>query len=360
MCSSGNHTDAFMSNTRFVLHREGRDANPKWYPSFLFGFFPLLQKKMVGKGQANRLQQKHIFESKEPEHFMRLFRGRLIIHRGLRRVNKAKEDDAVQLFDVKASSESRVHAIEVEPFPEYLHSRDVFVLLSPNKVFVWNGFCSRAATRDAGERIADLLVGGRDDPLVVDEDLEEDAFWDVLGDKKPYADSAFYSKYETFETRLFHCTTRTGVLAIEEVYGFTQADFNDEACFWLDAYTELYVWRGARSFGLLRLLSHKYACEYAAYASEVRGKDVQVVEVISGAEPQEFKWQFHAWKDPRPFQDPREVRIRIHALAHVLKYTRAHARSKAHKAHKHVQKRTNTYKSAQAHVRALCVDIITN
>jgi hypothetical protein len=65
-----------------------------------------------------------------------------------------------------------------------------------------------------------------------------------------------------------------------------QANFNDQYCYCLDAGTELYVWQGKRSFGSVRLQALRFAKDMAAYASEIRGKEVDSVEVFSGAEPQ--------------------------------------------------------------------------
>jgi hypothetical protein len=234
----------------------------------------------------------------------------------------------------------------------------------------------------------------------VDEDLEEDGFWDILGPKGSYADSTYWQRYELHDgtslpltqvhvqeqahlqvhlhgfvqahvqvqvqvqartqpqpqfrpqlqrpllfcyrlslsfsllvlmlsaARLFHCSTATGQLTITEVFQFSQADFVDEDVFWVDAYTDLYVWLGKvrrarltlsalcncvtvtvtvtatatvralattahvlpqRAPANLKYLSLQWAEKYAQAASEIRDKDVQVHEVLSGAEPQEFK-----------------------------------------------------------------------
>jgi hypothetical protein len=89
-----------------------------------------------------------------------------------------------------------------------------------------------------------------------------------------------------------------------------QAVLTDEDVFWLDCFTDLYVWYGANSRGSLRLLAMRHAKEYAAFAASIRDASVEVSEVHSGAEPSEFTWQFHAWRVRPPRKDPRAEKIK--------------------------------------------------
>ena len=85
-----------------------------------------------------------------------------------------------------------------------LHSRDAFVLLTPQKSFLWSGYYSAKFTREAALAFAEILNrytlapyvfadvalrgsgNSRGEPVEEDEELETDEFWAAIGDKKDY------------------------------------------------------------------------------------------------------------------------------------------------------------------------------
>lgn len=291
---------------------EGAESNAKWFPSFLFGFYPLLQRKMaVGKGPANRLRYVRVREGLEPAHFMALFKGNLVVRRGRRR-NRAAEEEQVQLFDVKAADEERARCVQVPAAAANLHSRDCFILLTPTRCFLWNGFRCRAHTRAAAQVFVEMLNGGssRGEALVQDEELEEDEFWAALGPKQPYADTNAWEKNETADPRLFHISQSSGRLRVEELQHVAQSQLTDEDVFWLDCFTDLYVWFGANTRGSLRVAALHHANAYAKFAASIRDAPVPVVEVRSGEETAPFTWQFHAWRARPARRDPRTERLK--------------------------------------------------
>jgi hypothetical protein len=46
---------------------------------FRFGFYPLLQKKLTTIGHGNRLRTVRCVEQKEPKHFLKLFKARILL-----------------------------------------------------------------------------------------------------------------------------------------------------------------------------------------------------------------------------------------------------------------------------------------
>lgn len=46
--------------------------------------------------------------------------------------------------------------------------------------------------------------------------------------------------------------------------------------FWLDCFTEMYVWYGANTRGSLRLAALQYAKQYAKFAGDIRDTEVAV------------------------------------------------------------------------------------
>jgi len=141
--------------------------------------------------------------------------------------------------------------------------------------------------------------------------LEDDEFWQHLGGKKPYAGTEAWAKHSANEPRLFHISQSSGKLHVEEKQFVVQTQLTDEDVFWVDCFTDMYVWYGANTRGSLRLGALQYAKEYAAFAGSIRDAPVEVKEVLSGAEPAEFTWQFHAWRGRPPRKDPRAERLKL-------------------------------------------------
>ncbi len=62
---------------------------PHRWPAFLFGFYPVLEKKILNYGGRPPVKIR-IMEHKEPPHFMKLFNGHIIIHKGHRKKRLTK------------------------------------------------------------------------------------------------------------------------------------------------------------------------------------------------------------------------------------------------------------------------------
>merc|ERR1719453_86201 len=83
---------------------------------------------------------------KEPLHFIRLFKGHMVIHSGGKASgfkNKADADsydtDGVSLFHVRGSNEIDTRAVQVAETATSLNSGDCFVLMTPSTIYAWTG-----------------------------------------------------------------------------------------------------------------------------------------------------------------------------------------------------------------------------
>ena len=98
----------------------------------------------------------------------------------------AKDDydqDGVMLFHVKGSDAISVKCVQVAEEAKSLNSGDCFVLITPTKVYVWQGKGSNATEKErAQDAAADLAKrdGTGAAIEVVTEGKEENAFWDAL------------------------------------------------------------------------------------------------------------------------------------------------------------------------------------
>ncbi|XP_015765697.1 PREDICTED: advillin-like [Acropora digitifera] len=90
--------------------------------------------------------QVRVVQNKEPEHFLRMFRGRFIILEGGKGAGfrAGSEDDSYdsegkRMFHVRGSSEMSAKAIQVPRRAASLNSGDMFVLETPFVAYLWRG-----------------------------------------------------------------------------------------------------------------------------------------------------------------------------------------------------------------------------
>jgi hypothetical protein len=263
--------------------------------------------------------QVRVTQGKEPAHFRALFNGTMIVHAGGKASafnNRDDEDsydtDGVSLYQVKGTSEKNTLAAQVDEKASSLTSGDCFVLVTPGKVYEWQGAGSSASEREVASKIASILKKSRE-VEVVEEGSESDDFWEFLGGKGEYAKTK--SSFEApHEPRLFRCSNTYGYFDAREVVNFAQDDLNTDDVFLLDTYTTLYVWIGAGANEPERREAMALAEKYLAVAkSDGRGEGTPIVAVHCGSEPLMFTSNFLAWDreffTKNEFLDPYKARL---------------------------------------------------
>jgi len=85
-------------------------------------------------------------QNKEPDHFLLIFKGRMVVHAGGRASgfkNRADSDsydvDGTRLFHVRGTNEFNTRAVQVEEKASSLNSNDCFVLETPKCTYIWYG-----------------------------------------------------------------------------------------------------------------------------------------------------------------------------------------------------------------------------
>ena len=91
-------------------------------------------------------------QNKEPDHFLLVFRDRLVIHSGGKASgfkNRADTDsydvDGTRLFHVRGTNEFDTRAVQVGEKASSLNSNDCFVLLTSPDTYIWYGKVSIAS-----------------------------------------------------------------------------------------------------------------------------------------------------------------------------------------------------------------------
>uniref|UniRef100_A0A7N6BSQ9 Macrophage-capping protein n=1 Tax=Anabas testudineus TaxID=64144 RepID=A0A7N6BSQ9_ANATE len=253
--------------------------------------------------------QVRVTQGQEPPHLMSIFHGKpMIIHKGgTSRKGGQSQTSSTRLFHIRQSSSHATRAVEVDATASKLNTNDVFVLKTPNTVYVWQGVGASSEENEAAKHVVSLLGGSATN---VSEGKEPADFWTALGGKKEYQTSKSLQNVVK-PPRMFGCSNKTGRLSVEEVPGdFTQSDLATDDVMILDTWDQIYIWIGNEANEEEKTGAPKIAKQYVESDPSGR-RGLAITTVKQGAEPPTFTGWFQAW-DPNMWDtDPLE-RIRAH------------------------------------------------
>jgi len=263
--------------------------------------------------------QVRVVQNKEPDHFLQLFKGKMIIHEGgcasgFKNLNDKDvyDTDGVSLFHVRGTNSLNTRAVQVIEKASSLNSGDVFVLLTPDTMFVWEGKGSNENEKKAGSSIANALKGARK-TVTVHEGQEPAAFWNPIGGKGAYASEGFLYDSQR-DPRLFSMSNASGVFKVEEIFSFSQEDLDPDDVFLLDSYNQVFVWVGDRSNEIEKALSFETAIKYVQEVNDGRSIDTPIIKVHAGHEPNMFTCHFLGWDPVRAAKKEDPVKAKLRSL----------------------------------------------
>ncbi|XP_062300557.1 advillin isoform X2 [Scomber scombrus] len=259
--------------------------------------------------QAVQLDQKYgdepvqvrITMSKEPRHFMAIFKGKMVIFEGgTSRKGSSDPEPPIRLFQVHGSDSSNTKAIEVPALATSLNSNDVFLLKSQSGVYLWCGKGSSGDER-AMAKLVSSVIGQKShngsDELVA-EGQEPTEFWELLGGKGPYAScKRLKQTVLDHQPRLFECSNKTGRFIVSEVTQFTQDDLSEDDVMLLDTWDQVFLWIGKEANEVERKEAVVTSQEYLRTHPGDRDQDTPIILIKQGFEPPTFTGWFTAW-DP--------------------------------------------------------------
>ena len=276
-----------------------------------------LHAKELDDSMGGTPVQIRVVQNKEPDHFLQLFKGKMIVHEGgcasgFKNLNDKDvyDNDGISLFHVRGTNSLNTRAVQVPEKASSLNSGDVFVLLTPDTMYAWEGKGSNADEKKAGASIANVLKGNRK-TVTVQEGSEPPPFWKGLGGKGAYASEGYLYESQR-EPRLFSMSNASGVFKIEEIFSFSQDDLDPDDVFLLDCYNQVFVWVGDRSNEVEKALSFETAIKYVKEVNDGRSHDSPIVKVNAGHEPPMFTCNFLGW-DPvkaSKMEDPVKAKLR--------------------------------------------------
>lgn len=247
--------------------------------------------------------QIRVVQNKEPEHFLRMFRGRFIILEGGKGAGyrAGSEEDTYdgqgkRMFHVRGSSDMNAKAMQVPRRAASLNSGDMFVLETPYIAYLWRGKGACAAERRNARQLIDYLMVGREvEPIR--EGKEPKAFWEAIGGYEEYATGKHMEEEKpSYPPRLFQCSNASGAFRVEEIFEFCQEDLVEDDVMFLDTYDEVFVWIGEGANEVEKAEAVTVAMDYVR--SDPSGRtleDTMMIQVKQGYEPLNFTGHFQAW-----------------------------------------------------------------
>ena len=115
----------------------------------------------------------------------------------------------IHLLHIHGRTTLSTYATQVSLKASSLNTNDCFILVNPEKNWIWLG---KGATEDEKELAQNIGKGlNSHDSIVFDEGQENDEFWSVLGGKEPYLDQYVLKNVgEPTMPRLFHGSNASG------------------------------------------------------------------------------------------------------------------------------------------------------
>ncbi|XP_052236637.1 advillin-like isoform X1 [Dreissena polymorpha] len=254
--------------------------------------------------------QVRVVQGKEPQHFMSMFDGKMIIfsggHAGWSGGPSNNGPGDSYMLQVRGTSILNTKAIQVPMEAASLNSNDVFVIFLKTAVYIW---CGKGSTGD--EREAAKLVAKRSprELTIVIEGQEKPSFWEAIGGHGEYhSDKRLKDPESEHQPRLFQCSNASGRFVCEEIPEFTQQDCVTDDVMILDAWDAVYVWIGANAREEERREAERLAMEYIATDPANRDPDTSVFRIKQGFEPPTFTGHFGVWdedffKNEKSYQD---------------------------------------------------------
>ncbi|KAK3611747.1 hypothetical protein CHS0354_014091 [Potamilus streckersoni] len=241
--------------------------------------------------------QVRVVQGKEPDHFMSIFDGKMIIfedgHAGWGGGKGTVGPGDNYMLQVRGSNRLNTKAIQVTMSASSLNSNDVFVIFTKTAVYIWSGKGSTGDEREMAKRVAQISPR---EPVMVFEGQEKDNFWNVLGGKQEYASDKRLQEAESVHpARLFQLSNASGRFTVDEIPDFEQQDLVADDVMILDVWDAVYVWVGDGSNKTERDESGRLALEYIKTDPSGRDEDTPVYMVKQGREPPTFTGFFGVW-----------------------------------------------------------------
>ncbi|XP_042910486.1 gelsolin, cytoplasmic isoform X2 [Parasteatoda tepidariorum] len=253
--------------------------------------------------------QIRVVHGQEPEHFLRIFKGQMVIMSGghasgFKNIHDfdSYDVDGTRLFQVRGTNHYNTRAEQIPESSCSLNSNDVFILETPTLTYLWIGQDSFDEEQAMGRSIMKIVSPDRNF-TEIKEGEEPEEFWSPLGGKEEYPKSRDLPSRPIIKPRLFRLSNRSGKMKIEEMCNFTQEDLCEDDVMILDAGDIVYLWIGKGANEEEKSGANKLAEDYmSCEPSDRNSESISIVTLKQGVEPESFKSFFQNW-NPSMWED---------------------------------------------------------
>lgn len=181
---------------------------------------------------------------------------------------------------------------------KYLNSNHVYLLKRKDKVLLWIGKYSNPIELAHAQKSSTLLKS--ENIILIKEGEEPSEFWEYLNGKTSYVkfdEKDAKDSQHLYEPRLFRFSEFSGSITAVELDEFTQDSLQNQNCYLLHVWKEIYLWLGNSSSFQLKKKTMEVTAEYAKL---VENAPVWIVKPT--LEPIYFTSNFRAWT-PKVFKN---------------------------------------------------------
>ncbi|XP_045178411.2 villin-1-like isoform X2 [Mercenaria mercenaria] len=248
--------------------------------------------------------QVRVVQGKEPNHFMSMFDGKMIIfsggHAGWSGGPSSDGPGDSYMLQVRGTNMYNTKSIQVPMEAASLNSNDVFVVFTAKgATYIW---CGKGSTGDEREAAKNVAGKRKREIIIVIEGQEKQAFWDAIGGKGEYiSDKRLQDPESEHPPRLFQLSNASGQFKCEEIPDFIQQDCVTDDVMMLDVWESIYLWIGENARDEEKKAAETLAMEYVKTDPTERDPDTTIYRIKQGCEPPTFTGCFGTW-DPDFFK----------------------------------------------------------
>lgn len=256
-------------------------------------------------GNATQIR---VVQNKEPKHFMKLFKGFIIVHKACETEDGASAVPETALYQIRGCNlvgdSCDARAVQLDsPNVKYLNTNDIFMLNTPEKQLIWLGANSckfLVISQEVLVQLGNSIKGSREQ-VFIREGEEPSEFWEYMGQ------GDYYKTAWKWIPRMFHCSSASGTFKVEEVLEWDQEDLDPGHHHILDTSSEIYLWTGHRAVNVEdeKKLSLQASLDFARLhplrlsSSPSDSSPDKILSVVSLKEPVGFSGVFNAWDSSR-------------------------------------------------------------
>ncbi|EAL48838.1 actin-binding protein putative [Entamoeba histolytica] len=260
---------------------QGRDAS-------LMDMGTLAHKVVETSGTVETSVQVRVVQGKEPKEFLKIFKGKFIVHLG---GYSEYYDKRPEIYEIRGREEYLCKAVQM-PISYQLEEKGKGMKLMPGSIYVFKTIKGIEVIegKDSNEE-EKKMVKMMEQEFKLPLSYNQEICKKIIGGNIEFIEGVEKSKENYHQIRLFKFTFWVTSVDIEEIEQPSQNDFNKEEVFLVDA-GKLWLWFGSKAINETK----RFSLQFALKCAEERGlKEVKIEQ--ENEESMEFRALFEAWSD---------------------------------------------------------------